>query len=88
LRKKYESFGWHVLEINGHDFYEITAACAEAQAIFEQPTVIIAHTIPGRGVDFMENNYLWHSRPFAKGEVTTALRELRTLGGKIKSEEG
>ena len=86
LREKYESFNWHVLEIDGHNFEEITAAVAEAQAIHEMPTVIIAHTIPGKGVDFMENDYLWHSKPFKPGEAKKALHELRTLRGKIKSE--
>ena len=86
LRAKYESFNWHVLEIDGHSFEEIIAAVAEARAIYEKPTAIIAHTIPGKGVDFMENDYLWHSKPFKPGEAQKALAELRTLGGKIKSE--
>jgi transketolase len=86
LRAKYEAFNWHVLEIDGHNFEEIIAAAAEAQAVHEMPTVIIAHTIPGKGVDFMENDYLWHSKPFKPGEAERALAELRTLGGKIKSE--
>jgi transketolase len=86
LREKYESFGWHVLEIDGHNFEEIIAAVAEARAIYEKPTVIIAHTIPGKGIDFMENDYLWHSKPFKPGEAKKALHELRTLRGKIKSE--
>jgi transketolase len=86
LRAKYGSFNWHVLEIDGHNFEEIVAAVAEAQAIHEMPTVIIAHTIPGKGVDFMENDYLWHSKPFKPGEAKAALRELRTLRGKIRSE--
>ena len=58
LRAKYEAFNWHVLEINGHDFYEIVNACEEARAIYEKPVAIIAHTIPGKGVDFMEFQYL------------------------------
>jgi transketolase len=86
VREKYESFGWHVLEIDGHSFEEIIAAVAEAKAIHEMPTCIIAHTIPGKGVDFMENDYLWHSKPFAPGEAQKALAELRTLRGRIKSE--
>jgi len=86
LRAKYESFGWQVLEINGHNFEDIISAVAEARVIHEKPTAIIAHTIPGRGVNFMENNYLWHSRKLQKEEARLALRELRTLGGKIKSE--
>jgi transketolase len=86
FRAKYESFNWHVLEIDGHSFEEIVAAVNEARAIYEKPTVIIAHTIPGKGVDFMENDYLWHSKPFKPGEAERALAELRTLQGKIKSE--
>ncbi len=86
LREKYESSNWHVLEIDGHSFEEIAAAVAEAQAIHEMPTVIIAHTIPGKGVDFMENDYLWHSKTFKPGEAKKALHELRTLRGKIRSE--
>lgn len=86
FRMKYESFGWHVLEIDGHSFEEIIAAVHEARAIHEMPTVIIAHTIPGKGVDFMENDYLWHSKPFKPGEAAKALAELRTLRGRIKSE--
>ncbi|MBU6500716.1 MAG: transketolase [Patescibacteria group bacterium] len=86
FRRKYESFNWEVVEINGHDFYDIISAVAEAQAVYEKPTVIIAHTIAGKGVSFMERNYLWHSKPFSSGEAEEALKELRTLGGKIRSE--
>jgi transketolase len=86
FREKYVSFGWHVLEIDGHSFEEIIAAVNEARAIHEQPTCIIAHTIPGKGVDFMENDYLWHSKPFKPGEAQKALAELRTLQGRIRSE--
>lgn len=86
LREKYEAFNWHVLEINGHNPQELVDAVAEAQAIFEKPTAIIAHTIPGRGVNFMERDYLWHSKPFKPGEAEQALKELRTLQGRITSE--
>jgi len=86
LREKYESFNWHVLEIDGHSFEEIIAAVHEARAIYEKPTCIIAHTIPGKGVDFMENDYLWHAKPFKPGEAQQALAELRALRGKITSE--
>lgn len=86
FRAKYESFNWHVVEIDGHNFYEIISAVAEAQAIYEKPTVIIAHTIAGKGVSFMERDYLWHSKPFKVGEADRALNELRTLRGRIKSE--
>ena len=86
LREKYEAFNWQVVAIDGHSFHEIIAAVAEAKAIYEKPTVIIAHTIPGKGVDFMENDYRWHARKFKPGEAQKALAELRTLRGKIKSE--
>jgi len=86
LRDKYESFGWHVLEIDGHNFTAIIDAVNEAKAIYEKPTVIIAHTIPGKGVSFMENDYLWHGKPPTKEEADKALVELRTLGKRIESE--
>jgi transketolase len=86
LRQKYEAFNWHVLEVNGHNFEEIINAVETAQAIFEKPVMIIAHTIPGKGVDFMEFSYPWHSKTFKPEEVEESLRQLRTLQGKIKSE--
>lgn len=86
LRQKYEAFNWHVLEINGHNFEEIVNAYETAHAVYEKPVVIIAHTIAGKGVDFMEFSYPWHSKTFKPEEVQESLRQLRTLGGKIKSE--
>ena len=86
LREKYEAFGWHVLEIDGHNFEEIVGAVEEAKAIFEKPTIIIAHTIPGKGVEFMERKFEWHGIPPNKEQAKEALHQLRTLGGKIKSE--
>lgn len=86
LRQKYESFGWHVIDVNGHDIAEFVAAVNEAKAIYEKPTMIIAHTIPGKGVSFMENDFTWHGKPPAPEEAKRALSELRTLEGMIKSE--
>mgnify|MGYP001565069893 CR=1 FL=1 len=86
LRTKYEAFNWHVLEINGHNFEEIVNAYETAQAIYEEPVVIIAHNIAGKGVDFMEFSYPWHSKTFKPSEAEESLRQLRTLGGKIQSE--
>jgi transketolase len=86
LREKFESFNWHVLEINGHDFNDINNAIETAKAEFSKPTMIIAHTIPGKGVDFTERRFEWHGKPPNKEEGARALAELRTLGGKIKSE--
>ncbi len=86
LRAKYEAFNWHVTEIDGHNTREIIDACEEAKAIYEKPTLIIAHTIPGKGVDFMENDFTWHGKPPDKEQAKKALKELRTLQGKIRSE--
>lgn len=86
LRVKYEAFNWHVLEIDGHNIEQFVDAVHEAWAIYEKPTAIIAHTIPGKGVDFMEFDYQWHSKPFTKEEARSALAQLRTLEGKIISE--
>jgi transketolase len=83
---KYISFGWHVIEIDGHDMGEIIRAFEEARAVFEKPTVIIAHTIPGRGVAEFERKYEWHGKAPNKEEAEMALRELRTLNGRILSE--
>jgi len=86
LRAKYEAFNWHVLEVDGHNFDQIASAVEEAKAIYEKPKLIIAHTIPGKGVDFMERDYKWHGIPPNPAQAKEALAELRTLGGKIQSE--
>lgn len=87
LRLKWESFGWHVIEINGNDIEAVIDAVAMAKAIVEKPSVIIAHTIPGKGVDFMEYDFHWHGIPPDHEQALKALRELRTLQGKIESED-
>lgn len=84
FREKYEAFNWHVIEINGHDFYQIVSAVAEAKVIFEKPTVIIAHTIPGRGVSFMEGDFRWHGKPPTAHEARLALDELKKHGQHTK----
>jgi transketolase len=86
LGEKYKSFGWHVQEVNGHDFQEINTAINTAKTVFEKPSVIIARTIPGKGVKEFEYDFHWHGKTPNKDEATMALEELRTLGGKIKSE--
>ena len=67
LADKWSSFGWHILEIDGHNMREIHDAVEEAKAIIEKPTVIIAHTIPGKGVHDIEGDYRWHGNPPGKG---------------------
>ncbi|HVY68019.1 MAG TPA: transketolase [Patescibacteria group bacterium] len=86
LRAKYEAFNWHVLEVDGHNIQEIINACLEAQTIYEKPTLILAHTVPGKGVDFMERDYHWHGIPPDRVQAKKALAELRTLRGQIESE--
>lgn len=87
LKEKYEAFGWNVLEVDGHNIRAVVDACREAEAIFEDPVLIIAHTIPGKGVEFMERDYLWHGKPpGSREELEKALADLRTLGGRIESE--
>ncbi len=86
LKAKYEAFNWHVIEVDGHNIQAVINAYREAEAVYEKPTVIIAHTIPGKGVDFMEGKFEWHGKPPKADEAKLALQELRTLQGKIKSE--
>ncbi len=86
LKDKWEAFGWHALEIDGNDIEAVIDAANMAKAIVEKPIVIIAHTIPGKGVDFMEYDFHWHGAPPNHEEAVKALKELRTLKGKIRSE--
>jgi transketolase len=86
LRAKLEAFNWFVLEIDGHNVEEIINSCKMAESISQRPTAIIAHTIPGKGVDFMEYKVEWHGKPPNKAEAHKALKELRTLRGKVKNE--
>ncbi|OGZ66590.1 MAG: transketolase [Candidatus Staskawiczbacteria bacterium RIFCSPHIGHO2_02_FULL_34_10] len=86
LRAKYEAFNWHVIEVNGNNISEFINAIEEAKAIFEKPTIIIAHTIPGKGIKEIEFDFNWHGKAPNKEEAKKFLHELRTIGGKIKSE--
>ena len=86
LKAKWEAFGWHVIEIDGNSIEAVIDASAMARAIVEKPVMILAHTIPGKGVDFMENDFHWHGKPPDQEQAAKALKELRTLGGKIRSE--
>jgi transketolase len=84
--QQWEAFGWHVIEIDGNNIQEVIDACNMAKAIVEKPVVILAHTVPGKGVDFMEYDFHWHGVPPNHDQAVIALKELRTLGGKIRSE--
>lgn len=86
LSDKWRAWNWHVIEIDGHNMEEIVDAFDAAKSIYEKPTMIIAHTIPGKGVKEFERDYRWHGKPPKPEEAKMALHELRTLGNKIKSE--
>lgn len=77
LAEKYHAFGWHVLEIDGHNLRAIVDAAALASAVGDRPTVVICHTIPGKGVDFMERDYRWHGVPPNREQADEALAQLR-----------
>jgi len=76
LRGKWRSFGWHVQEIDGHNMESICEAMSMARAVTDRPSVIIAHTIPGKGVDFMEGDYHWHGKVPTAEEAQRALAQL------------
>jgi transketolase len=86
LKAKWEAFGWHVIDIDGNNIEAIIDACSMGRAITEKPVMIIAHTIPGMGVDFMEYDFNWHGKPPDHEQAKKALHELRTLKGKIRGE--
>ena len=92
LREKYEAFNWHVLEMNAHNMREIVATLEESKGIQEKPVFIIANTIPGKGVDFMENHYGWHGVPPGSGpedvfpkdkQFEEAMKQLKAIEEKI-----
>lgn len=86
LRAKYQAFGWHVIDVDGHNIESFCDAVDEAKAIYEKPTLIIAHTIPGKGVQEIEFDYRWHGKSPNKEEAAKFLRELRSLRGKVVGE--
>lgn len=95
LRAKYEAFNWHVIEIDGNNIRQVVEACNQAYGIYEKPVLIMAHTIPGKGVEYMEQDFRWHGSPPGKVETErmpkekqayAALKDLRTLQGRIRSE--
>lgn len=86
LKARWESFGWHVLEIDGNDIEAVIDACEMAKAITDQPSMLIAFTVPGKDVGFMEYDFHWHGKSPDAKQAKQALHELRTLKGKILSE--
>jgi transketolase len=86
VANKFRAFNWEVIEIDGNNVSEIYGALERVQSLTGKPTAIIAHTIPGKGVDFMEGDFEWHGKPPNKIQSIEALKELRTLWGKIISD--
>lgn len=85
LREKYEAFNWRVIEVDGNDIKAFIEAIEEAKKS-DKPVFIIANTIPGKGVSFMENDYTWHGKPPNEEEAELALQEIKSQNVKIKSE--
>lgn len=81
LKQKLEAFGWHTLEIDGHNIEQILVSCQQAKAHKTGPTAIICNTIPGKGVDFMENLPEWHGKPPKQEEADRALAQLNEEKG-------
>lgn len=95
LADKYRAFNWHVIETDGHNIEEFVNAVEMASAVYEKPTLILAHTIPGKGVKEIEFDYRWHGNPPGKGpsdkvsadkQGEVFLKEVRSMGGKVPHE--
>ncbi len=87
LKDKIEAFNFHVIEIDGHNFRDIVQATGKAKSTLDKPTIIIAHTIPGKGVPAFEGDYRWHGKSPNAEEAKMALKELRTMRGKVRYSE-
>lgn len=87
LAEKYRSFGWNVIDVDGHNIKKIIDACNESKAVYERPTMIIAHTIPGKAVSFMEQRFEWHGKPPSKEQAEKAIKELEAVRQMIEEEE-
>jgi transketolase len=85
LRAKYEAFNWHAIDCDGHDFVALLAAFDEARSTKGKPTVILANTMPGKGVALMENDFLWHGKPPNREQADEALRELRDDAARLQA---
>ncbi len=82
LDKKFDAFHWHVVEVDGHSMVDLIEAFNQAKRFKGSPTVILARTVLGQGVDFMENDYHWHGKPPTPPERDEAIRQLRQYGGR------
>lgn len=83
LHQKLESFGWNVLQVDGHNKEQVIDAFQMANSVQTRPTIIICHTIPGKGVSFMEGDPQWHGKPPSTDQASSALDQIRSLGGTV-----
>jgi transketolase len=88
LADKYKAFNWNVIEIDGNNMQQILDGVEEAKKVEDKPTIVIAKTVPGKGVSFMENKYEWHGKPPNAEEAEKALEELKALQEKMQRENG
>ncbi len=86
LASKWRAWNWQVLEVSGHNFKDLNDAIEQAKAVFNRPTVIIAHTVPGKGVKEFEWRHDWHGKTPDKQLGMKAIKEIRTLGGRLKED--
>lgn len=86
LKEKYEAFNWQVFTVDGHNLEEFIDAIDHAKAIPDKPSIIIAHTIPGKGVPEIEYDYRWHGKPPSKEEAARFIKELRSGAGRVPNE--
>lgn len=82
LADRWRAFGWHVMEMDGHDIAEILTTLEAAKHVGGTPVAVVAHTIKGKGVSYMENNYVWHSKVPTDEEFATAMQELGEPAGR------
>lgn len=85
LADKWRSFGWHVIEVDGHNIEAFVEAVNQGHAVYEKPVCILAHTIPGKGIKEIEFDYHWHGKPPTTEQERAFLKELRTLRGNIEA---
>jgi transketolase len=86
LADKWRAFGWHVQTIDGHDYRQIIDALDHAEKVRDRPTYIIAHTVKGKGVSFMEDKSSWHGVAPTRDQADRAIAELRAKAGLIPEE--
>ena len=86
LRQKYEAFNWHVIDCDGNNVSAVVDALEATKSLFDKPICVLTHNIPGKGVSYMENNFIWHSQPFKPGQAEAAVDELKAVGAKLEAE--